>query len=108
MPQFAVILPAAGKSSRFREKEKKPFTNLDGRAVWLRSVEHFVTRKDQPDIPLELETEIEAQPPDQPGGGGTPRKKAFVLGPGERPDMNTDLVLPVPHRAADDGVLPEP
>jgi 2-C-methyl-D-erythritol 4-phosphate cytidylyltransferase len=46
MPQFAVILPAAGKSSRFREKEKKPFTNLDGRAVWLRTMEHFVTRKD--------------------------------------------------------------
>jgi 2-C-methyl-D-erythritol 4-phosphate cytidylyltransferase len=46
MTQFAVILPAAGKSSRFREKEKKPFTNLDGRAVWLRTAEHFVTRKD--------------------------------------------------------------
>ena len=46
MPQFAVILPAAGKSSRFREKEKKPFTNLGGRAVWLRTVEHFVTRQD--------------------------------------------------------------
>ncbi len=46
MPQFAVILPAAGKSSRFAQKEKKPFTNLDGRAVWLRTAEHFVTRKD--------------------------------------------------------------
>src|SRR5437764_3614051 len=46
MASFAVIFPAAGKSSRFRDKEKKPFTNLDGRAVWLRSVEHFVTRND--------------------------------------------------------------
>jgi len=46
MATFAVILPAAGKSSRFRDKEKKPFTNLDGRAVWLRTAEHFVTRKD--------------------------------------------------------------
>src|SRR4051812_16916724 len=46
MPRFAVILPAAGKSSRFRDKEKKPFTNLDGRAVWLRTVEHFINRKD--------------------------------------------------------------
>src|SRR5438477_3588543 len=46
MATFAVILPAAGKSSRFREKEKKPFTNLDGRAVWLRTAELFVTRKD--------------------------------------------------------------
>lgn len=46
MSQFAVILPAAGKSSRFGAKEKKPFTNLDGRAVWLRTVEHFVNRND--------------------------------------------------------------
>ena len=44
MASFAVILPAAGKSSRFRDKEKKPFTNLDGRAVWLRSAELFITR----------------------------------------------------------------
>src|SRR5207244_6847075 len=46
MAKFAVILPAAGQSSRFKDKEKKPFTNLDGRAVWLRSVELFVTRDD--------------------------------------------------------------
>jgi 2-C-methyl-D-erythritol 4-phosphate cytidylyltransferase len=46
MAKFAVILPAAGKSSRFRDKEKKPFVNLDGRAVWLRTTEHFVTRQD--------------------------------------------------------------
>jgi 2-C-methyl-D-erythritol 4-phosphate cytidylyltransferase len=46
MAQVAVILPAAGQSSRFRDKEKKPFANLDGRAVWLRSVELFVTRPD--------------------------------------------------------------
>src|SRR5207244_4116063 len=46
MASFAVIFPAAGKSSRFRDKEKKPFTNLDGRAVWLRSVELFINRED--------------------------------------------------------------
>jgi 2-C-methyl-D-erythritol 4-phosphate cytidylyltransferase len=46
MANFAVILPAAGKSTRFRDKEKKPFVNLDGRAVWLRAVELFVTRRD--------------------------------------------------------------
>jgi 2-C-methyl-D-erythritol 4-phosphate cytidylyltransferase len=46
MAKFAVILPAAGKSSRFRDKEKKPFAILDGRAVWLRSAELFVTRED--------------------------------------------------------------
>ncbi|MFO0970421.1 MAG: 2-C-methyl-D-erythritol 4-phosphate cytidylyltransferase [Gemmataceae bacterium] len=46
MSKFAVILPAAGKSSRFKDKEKKPFANLDGRAIWLRAVELFVTRPD--------------------------------------------------------------
>src|SRR6185295_616757 len=44
MATFAVIFPAAGQSSRFRDKEKKPFVNLDGRAVWLRCVEHFINR----------------------------------------------------------------
>jgi 2-C-methyl-D-erythritol 4-phosphate cytidylyltransferase len=46
MARFAVILPAAGKSSRFRDREKKPFVNLDGRAVWLRCAELFITRDD--------------------------------------------------------------
>jgi 2-C-methyl-D-erythritol 4-phosphate cytidylyltransferase len=46
MSRFAVILPAAGRSSRFHDRDKKVFTNLDGRAVWLRSAELFVTRDD--------------------------------------------------------------
>jgi 2-C-methyl-D-erythritol 4-phosphate cytidylyltransferase len=46
MPKFAVVLPAAGRSSRFGQGEKKPFATLDGRAVWLRSAELFVNRKD--------------------------------------------------------------
>src|SRR5437763_612293 len=44
MATFAVIFPAAGRSSRFKDKEKKPFVNLDGRAIWLRSVEQFINR----------------------------------------------------------------
>jgi 2-C-methyl-D-erythritol 4-phosphate cytidylyltransferase len=46
MAKFAVLLPAAGRSSRFHDKEKKPFATLDGRAVWLRSAELFVNRPD--------------------------------------------------------------
>jgi 2-C-methyl-D-erythritol 4-phosphate cytidylyltransferase len=46
MAKFAVIMPAAGQSSRFKDKEKKPFVNLDGRAVWLRSAELFVNREE--------------------------------------------------------------
>jgi 2-C-methyl-D-erythritol 4-phosphate cytidylyltransferase len=46
MARIAVILPAAGKSARFKDREKKPFANLQGRAVWLRCAELFVTRPD--------------------------------------------------------------
>jgi 2-C-methyl-D-erythritol 4-phosphate cytidylyltransferase len=46
MAKFAVILPAAGKSTRFGDKEKKPFAALDGRPVWLRTAELFVSRDD--------------------------------------------------------------
>jgi 2-C-methyl-D-erythritol 4-phosphate cytidylyltransferase len=45
--KFAVILPAAGKSSRFKDKQyKKPFALLGGRAVWLHSAERFLNRDD--------------------------------------------------------------
>lgn len=47
MPKFAVILPAAGKSSRFaHQRRKKPFAELKGRAVWLRTADLFVNRPD--------------------------------------------------------------
>lgn len=47
MDQFAVILPAAGRSTRFGDpKEKKIYADLDGRAVWLRAVEPFLNRDD--------------------------------------------------------------
>ena len=47
MAKFAVILPAAGKSSRFKDKHyKKPFASLAGRAVWLHSAEIFLNRDD--------------------------------------------------------------
>jgi len=45
--KFAVILAAAGKSSRFKDKHhKKPFAILAGRAVWLHSAERFINRED--------------------------------------------------------------
>ncbi|GBD36806.1 2-C-methyl-D-erythritol 4-phosphate cytidylyltransferase [bacterium HR36] len=46
MPRFAVIVPAAGKSTRFKDREKKPFATLDGRAVWIRAAELFIPRAD--------------------------------------------------------------
>jgi 2-C-methyl-D-erythritol 4-phosphate cytidylyltransferase len=45
--RFAVILPAAGKSSRFKDDHyKKPFSTLDGRAVWMHAAEKFLNRED--------------------------------------------------------------
>lgn len=47
MGKFAVILPAAGRSTRFgNAKQKKVFAELEGRAVWLRAAEPFVNRDD--------------------------------------------------------------
>lgn len=47
MAKFAVILPAAGRSSRFQDKHyKKPFAPLAGRAVWIHSAERFINRND--------------------------------------------------------------
>jgi 2-C-methyl-D-erythritol 4-phosphate cytidylyltransferase len=47
VPRFAVIFPAAGKSSRFRDQHyKKPFAPLDGRPVWMHAADRFANRKD--------------------------------------------------------------
>ena len=47
MSSFAVILPAAGKSQRFKDEHyKKPFVNLAGRAVWIQAAEKFLSRDD--------------------------------------------------------------
>jgi len=47
MPQFGVILAAAGQSSRFQDANyKKPFVPLAGRPVWLHAAEKFIDRDD--------------------------------------------------------------
>jgi 2-C-methyl-D-erythritol 4-phosphate cytidylyltransferase len=46
MTKVAVIIPAAGASSRFGGKEKKPFAKIGERAVFLRTLELFVNRDD--------------------------------------------------------------
>ena len=49
---FALILAAAGKSTRFSRREgsdptvKKTFAHLDGKPIWLRSMEKFLSRDD--------------------------------------------------------------
>lgn len=47
MPKVAVIMAAAGRSSRFKDKHyKKVFAPLNNRAVWLHSAERFLNRDD--------------------------------------------------------------
>ncbi len=47
MSKFAVILPAAGKSTRFTGfQRRKPFVELKGRPIWVRTAEHFLNRPD--------------------------------------------------------------
>jgi 2-C-methyl-D-erythritol 4-phosphate cytidylyltransferase len=57
MASVAVVLPAAGKSTRFGGPEKKPYTSLDGRAVWLRTVELFIHRPDVRQVLLVIDPE---------------------------------------------------
>ena len=57
MASFAVILAAAGKSSRFKDPHyKKPFAVLANRAVWLHSAEKFVNRDDVKQLILVIDT----------------------------------------------------
>jgi 2-C-methyl-D-erythritol 4-phosphate cytidylyltransferase len=45
--KFAVILAAAGRSTRFRDSSyKKPFAPLANKAIWLHSAERFLGRDD--------------------------------------------------------------
>jgi len=58
MANFACILAAAGKSSRFHDKNyKKPFAPLSNRAVWLHSAERFLNRDDVKQVILVISAE---------------------------------------------------
>lgn len=62
MPNYSVILPAAGSSSRFQGfPQKKPFIDLAGIPVWRRTVNTFASRPDVCQIQLVLaESDIDA------------------------------------------------
>jgi 2-C-methyl-D-erythritol 4-phosphate cytidylyltransferase len=55
---FGVLLPAAGKSSRFRDPHyKKPFAPLDSRPVWMHVAEKFLNRDDVKQVILIISPE---------------------------------------------------
>ncbi|MCH7703993.1 MAG: 2-C-methyl-D-erythritol 4-phosphate cytidylyltransferase [Planctomycetes bacterium] len=46
MAKISVIVASAGKADRFGGAEKKTLAKIDGRPVFLRSIEHFINRAD--------------------------------------------------------------
>ena len=59
MKNIAVIICAAGASTRFAGKEKKPFVDIAGRPAFLRSVDIFLNRDDVKQIILAISPEDE-------------------------------------------------
>lgn len=58
MPDFAVILPAAGRSSRYHDENyKKQFAMLENRSVWLYSAERFTSRHEVKQVLLVISEE---------------------------------------------------
>ena len=55
----AAIICAAGPGRRFGGKRKKPFVDVAGRAVFLRSVELFANRNDVKQVLLGIAPEDE-------------------------------------------------
>ena len=85
MSRFAVIIPAAGQSSRFGGVVKKPFVSLDGRPVWQRAAEPFWKRTDVTHVYVVVAPGFPLSQLTTPGGptgidiAGQPRDIAFVL-----------------------------
>lgn len=57
--KVAVLIPAAGSSSRFSGKTKKQFEDLSGRAVFIRTIEQFADRDDVVQVLLAIPPEDE-------------------------------------------------
>ncbi len=90
MPRFAVILPAAGKSSRFRDQNyKKPFVPLDGRPVWMHAADRFVNRLDVAQTILVIAPEDREHFAEKFGGNAALLSIEVVEGGDERYDSVT-------------------
>jgi 2-C-methyl-D-erythritol 4-phosphate cytidylyltransferase len=57
MAKVAVIIPAAGAGKRFGGDVKKPFAQLDGRPVFIRTIELFLNRPDVCQVVLTVSPE---------------------------------------------------
>lgn len=59
MKKAAVIICAAGSSTRFGGDRKKPFVEIDGRPAFLRSIDFFAGRNDVKQVILSISKEDE-------------------------------------------------
>ncbi len=116
MPRFAVILPAAGKSSRFRDPHyKKPFAPLDGRPVWMHAAERFANRKDVAQSILLVAPEDREHFVEKFGGNAALLGIQIVEGGAERYEsvakaleqVNPDIDFVAVHDAARPCIVPE-
>lgn len=57
MAKTSVIIPAAGAGKRFGGDVKKPFAQLDGRPVFIRTIELFISRPDVGEVLLTVAPE---------------------------------------------------
>ena len=82
---FSVILPAAGKSSRFRDPHyKKPFAPLGNQPVWQHSAQFFSQRKDVRQVILVIAEEDQETFRNKFAGNAALLGVEVVLGGAER------------------------
>jgi 2-C-methyl-D-erythritol 4-phosphate cytidylyltransferase len=86
MAKFGVILVAAGRSTRFKDEVKKPFADIDGRAVWLRAADLFVNRDDVVQTLLVIAADDEENVSRRYGPNMAFMNVSIVLGGAERTD----------------------
>lgn len=96
MATFAVILPAAGKSSRFHDQYyKKPFAPLENRAVWLYSAERFLNRNDVQQVLLVISPEDQEAFYSKFGANVAILGVEVVIGGAERADSVANAIAQV-------------
>ena len=95
--KFAVIIPAAGRSTRFGGLEKKPFVHLGGRPIWQRSAELFWTRSDVAKVYLVISPEDRDEFRSRYGHVIAFANAEIVEGGAERTDSIANALGVVPH-----------
>jgi len=84
---FAVILPAAGKSTRFGDTfYKKPFAPLENRPVWMHAAEKFSNRPEVKQILIVISPEDRDDFDEKFGGNAAMMGIEIVTGGSERTD----------------------